>query len=222
LLGPAHRRIQPHIYDAHEIAGLMRAAGALTPNGGLRPMTYRTLLGLLAATGLRVCEALKLDRADADLVHHLLTVRETKFHKSRLVPIHESVTRALSAYSRFRDSYRPFPRSRCFFLSEQGTALLPSVVHYTFQKLRLNLSGGGPSEKPPRLYDLRHTFACRRLLQWYREGADVHQAMLSLSTYLGHVKVSDTYWYLSGIPKLLSIAAQRFERFSNCQSGGAV
>jgi integrase len=221
LLGPAHRRIQPHIYDAKEVALLMRAAGDLTPDGGLRPMTYQTLLGLLASTGLRVCEALKLDRTEVDLTHNLLTVRETKFRKSRLVPIHESVTRALSTYVRFRDSYYPCPRSHRFLLSEQGTALLPSVVHYTFQKLRRNLSCGRPSEKPPRLYDLRHTFACQRLLHWYREGIDVQHAILSLSAYLGHVKVSDTYWYLSGIPELLAIAAQRFEHFSNYQSGGA-
>ena len=199
----------------------MRAAGDLIPRGVLRPVTYQTLIGLLASTGLRVCEALKLDRTDVNLTHHLLTVRETKFHKSRLVPVHESVTRALSVYARSRDSYHLCPRSGHFLLSEQGTALLPSVVRYTFQKLRRALSCGGPDEKPPRAVDLRHTFACQRLFQWYREGIDVQHAILSLSTYLGHVKVTDTYWYRSDIPELLAIAAQRFENFS-CQSGGSI
>ena len=222
VLGPAHRRTQPHIYAPQEVIQLMDAAEKLSPSGGLRPITYRTLLGLLASTGLRVCEALKLERGDVDLIHHLLSVRQTKFHKSRLVPLHESATRALSAYALARDAYRPQPRSDRFLLSERGTALLPSVVHYTFQKLRASVNCGCSNGKPSRLYDLRHTFACQRLLQWYREGIDVQHAILHLSTYMGHVRASDTYWYLSGIPELLAIAAQRFERLSDRRQGGSV
>jgi integrase len=219
LLGPAHRRIQPHIYNSREVLRLIDAAGQLTPHGGLRPATYRTLLGLLASTGLRTCEALKLNRADVDLVNDLLTVRETKFHKSRLVPLHRSATRALAAYANIRDAHLPRSQSDRFLLSERGTPLLPSVVHYTFQKLRAVIAPECPGRRPPRLYDLRHTFACRRLLQWYREGVNVHHRLLHLSTYLGHVKVSDTYWYLSGIPELLSIAAERFQSFSDGSRG---
>ncbi len=106
-----------------------------------------------------------------------------------------------------------------FFSRSAGTPLLPSVVHYTFQKLRTGIIPERPGQRPPRLYDLRHTFACRRLLQWYREGVNVHYRLLHLSTYLGHVKVTDTYWYLSGIPELFSIAAERFESFSEDSRG---
>ena len=221
LLGPAHRRIQPYLYSEEEIAQLMDAAQSLPPNNGLRPKTYRTLLGLLASTGLRVCEALKLQRDDVDTTRDLLTVRQTKFHKSRIVPLHESVTAALDAYGEARDTYHPRAASTQFLLSERGTALLPSVVHYTFQKLRGNLNWGDHNGRPPRLYDLRHTFACRRLLEWYRQGIDVNHAIVYLSAYLGHVKPSDTYWYLSGTPDLLAIAAERFERFSGNPSGGS-
>jgi integrase len=168
----------------------------LAPTDGLRPKTYRTLLGLLASTGLRVCEALKLERDDVEMTHHLLSIRQTKFHKSRVVPLHESVTRALGAYAQARDVYYPRPPSTRFLLSQRGMALLPSIVHYTFQKLRRNVNWGGHNGNPPRLYDLRHTFACYRLLGWYREGIDVNYAIVHLSAYLGHVKPSDTYWYL--------------------------
>lgn len=132
LLGPAHRRIQPYLYSEQEIAQLMDAAQSLAPADGLRPKTYRTLLGLLASAGLRVCEALKLERDDVDMTHHLLAVRQTKFHKSRIVPLHESVTAALGTYAEARDTYHPRAASTRFFLSQRGTALLPSVVHYTF------------------------------------------------------------------------------------------
>ncbi len=111
---------------------IMDAAGELTPSGGWRPRSYRTLIGLLASTGFRVCEALKLDRGDVDLTSKRLVIRETKFHKSRCVPLHESVRQALGTYARARDAYHPTPLSNRFLLSERGTALLPSVVHYTF------------------------------------------------------------------------------------------
>lgn len=221
LLGPAHRRTQPHIYTTKEVLQLMDAADGLIPAEGLRPVTYRTMIGLLSSTGLRVCEALKLERSDVDLTQQLLIVRQTKFRKSRLIPLHESVCQALSRYVLVRDGRHPQPRSNRFFLSEQGTALLPSVVHYTFQKLRRSLKNAGIG-KPPRLYDLRHTFACQRLLRWYRDGIDVQRAIMRLSTYMGHVRVSDTYWYLSGTPELFAIAARRFEIFSDAAQGGTV
>jgi integrase len=217
LLGPAHRRSQPYIYSSEEILALMNAAAKLTPSGGLRPQTYKTLIGLLSSTGLRVCEALNLKRDEVDLSHHLLHVRRTKFYKSRLVPLHKSVGRALEAYAFKRDALHPAPLSNNFLLSERGTALLPSIVHYTFCKLRKTIAREDCSNTHPRLYDLRHTFACRRILKWYQDGIDVQHAITYLSTYLGHVKPTDTYWYLTGIPDLMAIAARRFERF-----GGAL
>ena len=221
LLGPAHQRIRPYIYSDWEVANLMEQASRLSPANGLRALTYRTLIGLLASTGLRVCETLRLARTDLDTGAGILTVRDTKFHKSRLVPLHSSVTVALENYVRDRDRSIPHPDCSRFFLSLKGAPLLPSVVHYTFAKLRKNISFGGTGQLPPRLYDLRHTFATRRLLEWYRDGTDIGNAITRLSVYLGHVKPSDTYWYLTGTPELLALAAGRFEA-SSCtgRTGG--
>jgi integrase len=214
LLGPSCRRVQPHIYSDDEVATLMRAAGALAPVGGLRPRTYTTLFGLLAATGLRVCEALRLARTDVDLRSGVLTVSKTKFHKSRLVPLHRSTARALRDYAAERDRLRPHPQAPAFFISAAGKALRYSTVRDTFSELRRSLSpirrGGRPA---PRIYDLRHTFVCRRLLAWYQEGAEINLKLPVLSTYLGHVGVSQTYWYLTAIPELMAVACARFERY---------
>ena len=222
ILGPAHRRVQPHIYTPEEITALLKAAASLHPLEGIRPRTYGTLVGLMASTGLRTCEALNLERDDVDFSTGILTVRHTKFRKSRLLPLHHSVSEQLESYATFRDRYHSNAPCSRFLLSQRGGPLLPSVVHWTFSKLRQQ-TGLESSEKhrAPRLYDLRHTFACRRLLEWYREGRDVNHVIAWLSTYLGHVKVTDTYWYLTGIPELLNIAAQRFELFAHPVTRGA-
>ena len=221
LLGPAHRRTQPHLYGPQEIPALMRAAAALGPKDGLRPKSYGTLIGLMACTGLRLCEALHLECADVDTKGNLLAIRQSKYRKSRLVPLHSSASRMLHTYATFRERYIGNARCSRFLVSERGTALKPSVVHWTFSGLR-RLSGVESLDgcREPRLYDLRHTFACRRLLQWYREGRDVNQRISWLSTYLGHARVTDTYWYLSGVPELMSLAAGRFERFATREAGG--
>lgn len=212
LLGPAHVRVNPHIYTDKQIAALMDAATELAPRDGLRPKTYRALIGLLASTGLRVCEALHLRAVDFDAAAGLLRIVETKFHKSRLVLLHPSVVHALCQYVEFRDAYRRPVATDRFLVSEQGRALLPSVVHYTFAKLRGELSLDNQHRtRTPRLYDLRHTFACRVLERWYAEGLDVNHRLPYLSTYLGHVKPTDTYWYLSGVPELMRLANARFD-----------
>ena len=218
LLGRAHHRVQPYIYTEEQIANLIQAARELTPAANLRPHTYATLVGLLAATGLRVGEALQLGREDLDRDRHLLIVRQGKFHKSRLVPLHPSTTDALVKYCELRDDHEARLTTPRLLVSAQGRALLPSVVHYTFGTLRDRLTWDR-GRRPPRLYDLRHTFACRRILAWYRSGVDVNHAISHLSTYLGHAKVSDTYWYLSGIPELLTIVGDRFERYA-CPAAG--
>jgi integrase len=221
LLGPAQRRVTPHIYSESEVSALLAAARRLRSRTGLRPQTYETLIGLISCTGLRVSEALKLSRADVDPVHATLTIRETKFRKSRLVPLHPTAIQALGAYGRFRDGCHPIPRTDVAFASERGTPLAYSTVRITFRKLRAQLPAPpGPEERAPRIHDLRHTFACRRLLRWYAEGADLDHAVLALSTYLGHAQVSDTYWYLTGIPELLGLAAARFEHFATPEPGG--
>jgi integrase len=134
--------------------------------------------------------------------------------------LHLTALEALRSYGRFRDRCHPIPRADTVFVSEQGTPLSDSTVRITFRKLRAQLPAlprtGG---RAPRIHDLRHTFACRRLLRWYAEGADLDHAVLTLSTYLGHAQVSDTYWYLTGIPELLDLAAGRFERFAAPEPG---
>lgn len=213
LLGPSYRRTQPHIYSDDEIAALMGAAAELRPPSGLRPHTYPALFGLLASTGLRISEALRLGRADVDLRAAVLTIRETKFHKSRLVPLHLSTTTALEAYVERRDRHQPFAQAETFFISDRGAPLNYRTVCSTFVELRRRLGWAShDSGRLPRIHDLRHSFACRRLLAWYRDGAEIHQKMLALSTYLGHVSVANTYWYLTAVPDLMAIVSSRFEQ----------
>ncbi|MFC1601265.1 tyrosine-type recombinase/integrase [Candidatus Sumerlaeota bacterium] len=221
LLGSTAMRPRPHIYSDEEISALVGAAQNLLPAESIRPRTYSTFLGLLACTGLRVGEALKLGRDDADLHNGVLTVRQTKFYKSRLVPLHPSATNMLGEYVRFRDAYHPVPLSGTFFLSEAGKALPYTTVCQNFQRIRDRLGWGADENgRVPRMYDLRHTFICRRLLTWYREGIDIDHAIYSLSVYVGHVKVTHTYWYVTGVPELLALAAKRFEMFAHQQKGG--
>lgn len=221
LLGAAYRRRTPHIYSDEELAALLAAARRLQPSTALTPHTYATLFGLLACTGLRVSEALRLTRNDVDWERGVLTVRQTKFRKSRLVPLHASALRVLRDYADRRDRCYPCPTVEAFFLTRRGTPVPLSSVEVTFWKLKRCLrwpTGRGPSV--PRIHDLRHTFACRRLHRWYEEGIDVEHAVIALSTYLGHVSVQNTYWYLTGTPELLRLATARFERFAAAALGG--
>jgi integrase len=213
LLGRSKRRLSPHIYSQAEITAFLQAASQLAPTNGLHPRTYVTLFGLLVSTGLRISEALTLSRQDADLRTGVLTIRETKFRKSRLVPLHPSTLQALKHYRKLRDSYHPGTRSKTFFLSEKGTPLNYRGVLYIFLKLSRKL-GWRDRDKKPRIHDFRHTFAVRRLLKWYEEGANLDQKILALTTYLGHVQVTDTYWYLSAVPELLAIVSEKFENFA--------
>lgn len=205
----AHR-LTPHIYTDSEVAALMREARAL--RGPLHAATCATIIGLLAATGMRVGEALALDDDKIDWSRSLLTVRHAKFGKSRLVPVHPSTLAALQAYVACRD--RLIPRRRCggFFVSRDGPRVLHQNFHHTFLRL-LHLAGldKGPGRRP-RLHDLRHTFAMKTLRDWYRSGVDVEPRMASLSTYLGHVSPTLTYWYLTATPELLALAGKRLER----------
>jgi integrase len=217
-LGPAHRRLTPHIYTDDEIGQLLAAAGNLPPTSGLRPASMQCLLGLLAATGLRVSEALHLQRDDVDLDRGVLCVRQTKFRKSRYVPLHPSASATLTEYAALRDRHLPLRREAAFFLLDAGCPLRYWHALHAFHRIRRQLGWDRQPGRRPRLYDLRHTFACRRLLQWYREGVDVTWAVPLLSTYLGHVKVTDTYWYLTGIPALMAVAGERFERLAQPDS----
>jgi integrase len=212
--GPAHRRLVPHIYREQEIVDLMQAADNLQPTDGLRPRTYRTLFGLLAATGLRISEALHLQAQDVDLVHGILTVRQTKFCKSRLVPIHFTTIAELKRYVEAKERQLGRQKDGAFFISDTGEALHDRTVHNTFEVLRTRLGwiarGGHAS---PRIHDIRHTFICRSLLECYRRNESPDHIMDAISTYVGHVKVSNTYWYLTATPELMTVAVQRFAQF---------
>jgi integrase len=213
LLPYRFRRKVPHIYSVTEIRRLMAATRDLHSTTGLRPWTYSTLLGLLAVTGLRISEALGLNRDDVDLRQGVLTIRSTKFNKTRLVPVHPTTREALRQYARRRDRIYPRPTTPSFFVSEWHTRLEQSCVSRTFYKLSRWVGLRGLTDHHgPRLQDFRHAFAVRTVLRWYREGVDVDPRMPVLSTYLGHGHVSDTYWYLSAVPELLRLAAGRLER----------
>lgn len=210
LFGPAHRRLTPHIYTEREIRALLAGAAELLPPRGLRGTACATIFGLIAATGLRVSEATGLKRVDVDDRHHLLHIRCTKFGKSRLVPIHPTVTCALQRYARRRDEDPLAATTDAFFVFDHGRAASTGNVQHAFRQLRKDLGwrarGGHPA---PRIHDLRHTFVSQRLERWYREGIDVEQHLLALSTYVGHAKVTDTYWYLTATPRLMALAARR-------------
>ncbi|MFT4102048.1 MAG: tyrosine-type recombinase/integrase [Burkholderiaceae bacterium] len=214
-LGRGHRRLTPHIYTDEEILQLLQHAEHLTPAGGLRPLTYRTLFGLLAAVGLRLSEGLKLCVGDVDLNNATLTVRQTKFHKSRCLPIHSSVVSALTAYRHLRDRHANTDHDAPFFVSTTGGFLSGSTVEDVFKRLRSKLGWHARGDHAsPRLQDLRHTMVVRRVQRWHERGVSVDHAMFWLCTYLGHAKITDTYWYLTGVPELMAIVGSRFEHFA--------
>lgn len=206
VLGPAHRRNPPHIYTAEQIKTLMARASRLS--GELRPQTFVTLVGLIASTGLRISEALHLRVADADFGHGVLTIRESKFRHTRLVPIHRSTVAALKRYHTRR--LRLWPHSRFFLVSERGTPLSGSTVHHTFRQLAEPIT---PTSNRPtvRIHDLRHTFACGVIEKWERTKRRAAGRIAVLSRYLGHARVTDTYWYLTATPELLAAASRKFK-----------
>jgi integrase len=217
LLG-FRRRPVLHAYTESEISELMAAARRLSPRSPLRSSTYATLFGLLAACGLRISEALRLARQDVDLDGAVITIRATKFRKTRLVPLHATTVTAMGAHAVQRDRVVRSSPASMFFVTERGTPLPYNTVGSTFGQLRKQL-GWTKRDPRPRIHDLRHAFACRRLRQWYVEGADVGARLASLATYLGHAHITDTYWYLTGRPDLLGVAAERFERFAASVEG---
>jgi integrase len=213
LFGPVSRRLVPHIYTEAEICALLEAAAQLpSVRGlGLRPHTYTTLFGLLASTGLRISEALALSPTNVDLSGAALTVRQTKFRKSRLVPLHPTTVAALSRYAEARRRRVSDRRIETFLISDRGTPLGDRMVHHTFASLRARLGWIGRGDYAlPRVHDLRHSFVCRTLVRSYQQQQGVDHVIDLLSTYVGHASVADTYWYVTAIPDLLALAGQRF------------
>ncbi len=203
-------RATPYLYSDGDIAALIAATGTL--RSPLRAATYQALIGLLAVTGLRIGEAIRLDRDDIDWDHGLLIVRNSKFGKSREIPLHETAVRALRDYSRERDQLFRAPSVPAVFISTAGTRLLYCNVNWTFLRLvrRAGLMPRSGSCRP-RLHDMRHSFAVRTLLEAYQAGSEVKVRLSLLSTYLGHVDPGATYWYLSAAPELLALAGQRLD-----------
>jgi integrase/recombinase XerD len=208
---PMRRRWRPpFIYSEADIVALMEEAAHSIPHP-LRAATYETLVGLLAATGLRVGEAIRLDRRDVDFSDGVLAVRESKFGKSRQVPLQAGALQALEQYSQRREELCPHPSSESFFVSLRGTRLIYACVWPTFRALCEQAGVGAGATHRPRIHDLRHTFAVRTLLGWYRDGRDVQVRLPWLSTYLGHREPRYTYHYLSAAPELLGHAARLLE-----------
>lgn len=205
---PSRQRWQPpYIFSTADVEALMSAARTLRFR--LPAATHETVIGLLASTGIRVGEALRLDRADVDRLNGVLHIRESKFGKSRFVPVLPSTLAALDQYALIRDQLLLRPATPSFFVSVRGTRLIYPVVQQVFQRLRESAGVGAGSTIRPRIHGLRHTFAVRTLMEWYRTGQDVEAQLPVLSTYLGHRDPRSTYWYLSAAPELLALAAGR-------------
>jgi integrase/recombinase XerD len=202
----------PHIYSDAEIDEILRRTQQLPSSKKLRAKTYTTLFGLLAVTGMRANEAVGLDRSDVNLDLGILHIRRTKFGKSRYVPIHPSTADALKNYTETRDHLFRASFTPAFFISERGSRITDCMARYTFAKLSQQLGLRSSSKghgRGPRLHDMRHRFAARTLINWYHDGVDVERELPKLATYLGHVHVNDTYWYLEAVPELLQLVTDR-------------
>jgi integrase/recombinase XerD len=209
---PAH----PYLYTDEEIRALLCATRNLPSAYPLRPWTYCCLFGLLAVSGMRISEALNLLRRDIDWNEGLLTVQKAKFGKSRLIPLHPSTVKVLETYARQRDHFfaeKHRDPGLHFFVTRAGTRLNDAYVHRVFWRVSraIGIREAGASHGP-RLHDFRHRFAIETLLRWYDDGQPVDRRLPVLSTYLGHVRVTDTYWYLRSTPKLMAAAAKRLDR----------
>jgi len=219
IFGRLPERQAPHIYSEREIVDLLAAARRLGPTPGLRGVVFETLFGLIASTGMRISEALSLHNEDVDLKYGMLTIHQTKFGKSRQVPMHLSTVEALRRYRWMRElAGESAQENSPFFVGTRGRRRgLPLSTHQVervFAGLREQLGWRNRgTHHAPRIHDLRHSFVVRRIVRWQAQGIDIDQAMLSLSTYVGHAMVTNTYWYLSAVPELMALAAGRFESF---------
>lgn len=210
LLPACTRRATPYLYSEADITALMTAAGRLRPPW--KAATMQVLIGLLFSTGLRLGEALNLECGDLDPAAGVLTIPEAKFRKPRQLPLHPTTVAALTGYAARRARLRPRPATACLLVSSTGARLARTTASETFRRLLRQM---GICEQPgglrPRIHDARHTFAVTTLLGWYHDGGDVQARLPLLSAYLGHGDPRHTYWYLTGAPELLAMAARRLE-----------
>ena len=200
------QRATPYLFTQQDIDRLLGEAGRL--RHPMRAASYEALFGLLAVSGMRIGEAVALERSDVDLDAGLITIRKAKGDRGRLVPLHPTATEALRRYASERDRLCPKPRSRAFFLSSAGTAVHPNGLRQTFREIMTRL-GVRTEAVRPRVHDLRHRFAVQTLIDWYRSGVIINDHIATLSTYLGHISPADTFWYLSASPELMALAADR-------------
>jgi integrase len=216
VFGPEGPRGPVHIYSQKEIGSLLEAASALPQKGSLRPATFYTLFGLLACTGMRISEALHLQTGDFNAVPGILIIRRSKGGRSRYVPLKPSVVEKLQHYRRLCQKRHLVAKTSAFFISDTGKPLSYDQAARGFRFLRKQL---GWTQSPiPRIHDLRHTFAVNRLISWQRcGGARVEQKILALATYLGHRNICHTYWYLSAVPELMTLASRRLESLSTSE-----
>ncbi len=213
LLPDGYIRRSPYVYTDGDIRKLIKAALRLHSRRGLRPTTFATLFRLLVVTGMRINECLALDCEDVDLINGIIHVRDAKFGKSRLVPLHPSTRNALKRYAALRHQIFPQRKDNSFFVSELGTGLSLSQVQHTFCKLVRRVGLRSPAgQRGPRIHDFRHGFAIRTLERLYRADADVERLLPVLATYLGHVDAVSTYWYLTATPELMRLASRRLDR----------
>jgi integrase len=211
VLAPRHR-LPARLFSDDDIAAMLTAADTLRP--ALRASTDATFFGLLAVTGMRVGEAIGLDRADVDIRAGTISIDDTKFRKHRLLPIHPTTIDALTAYAQARDQARPVPLSPAFFVSTRGTRLQDVCVHKAFTTVAARAGVvAEPGSEPVRVHGFRHSFAVTTLRDWYRHGDDPAARLPTLSAYLGHADPAYTYWYLQACPDLLGLAADRLEQW---------
>jgi integrase len=212
LLRYGNGRRKPYIYTDDDIRRILEGIIDADSPRRIHAKTYSTLLGLLFVTGMRLSEVLNLNDNDVDLTEGLLTIRESKWRKSRLIPIHPTTQNKLKIYRKQRNHRYPRSDSQSFFILDNGRRPKAIMVERKFLRVtrRIGLRGP-PGTKGPRIHDFRHTFAVRTLINWYRSGVDVERRMPELSTYLGHSHVFYTYWYLSAEPELLRLAVMRLE-----------
>jgi integrase/recombinase XerD len=213
LIPRCNRRPNPYIYSDDEIRRIVEAAAKLPSANDIRALTYPVLFGLIAVTGMRISEALSLDVGDVDLETGVVTIQRGKFGKSRLLPLSTDTTARLTVYARERDR-RHGCRPQPFFVSDRGERIAYTTARETFVAVCKNIGlrpaqRFGRSGHGPRIHDLRHTFAVRTIMNWYRTGKDPAREMIKLTTYLGHADPADTYWYIEAVPELLELASTR-------------
>lgn len=215
MFGKCHGRTIPYIFTEEEICVLMKALSSLNSPDGLRAIALPIAIGILWSTGMRPSEVCNLTDGDVDLDKGLITIKETKFSKSRILPLHETTVSKLKSYVEERNRLRKNFLDPHFVITTGGENLILRNFEYALQVTRDNLLRDNKkwTRRPPRLYDVRHSFVCTTLLGWLRSGVNIDNKLLYLSTYLGHVKLADTYWYLTGTPELMEFVSGNFENF---------